>query len=267
MKHNLEGIYYNSCRYLKRQSPTILSVMGAAGVVITTASAIKSTPKAIKLLDNRKSEKCDDLTTFEVLQEVSPIYVPTVLFGLATISCIFGANFLNKHNQAMLTSAYGMLEQSYRRYREAACTVFGEDADSKIKAEMARDTYISSNGIIKNYKVYDPSSDNSSEKVLFFDIYSNRYFESTLLSVINAQYHINRNLAGKGCVTLNEYYDFLGLSMTEEGDIIGWCLDELYSDNFFWLDFDNSFTTLDDGLECYVTSAMLSPTILSEDYI
>ncbi len=253
--------------HLKHQSPTILSVMGAAGVIVTTASAIKSTPKAIQLLDSKKSNKGDDLSTLEVLQEVTPLYIPTALFGLATISCIFGANFLNKHNQAMLTSAYGMLEQSYRRYREAACTVFGEDADSKIKAEMARDTYLSSPSFFRNCKVYDPDSDNTVEKVLFYDIHSERYFQSTQVAVINAQYHINRNLAGRGHVTLNEYYEFLGIDGVESGDITGWTIDELYESNIFWLDFDNVFTELDDGMECHVISSMFNPILLSEDYI
>lgn len=34
-------------------------------------------------------------------------------------------------------SAYVMLNESYKQYRKSAKTVYGEDADDKIHAEMA----------------------------------------------------------------------------------------------------------------------------------
>ncbi|MCG5029675.1 DUF6353 family protein, partial [[Ruminococcus] torques] len=57
--------------------------------------------------------------------------------GVSTIACIFGANALNQKKQASLMSAYVMLNESYKQYRKSAKTVYGEDADDKIHAEMA----------------------------------------------------------------------------------------------------------------------------------
>ena len=39
---------------LKRNAPTILSCLGAVGVVATTVSAIKATPKAIEILEEQE---------------------------------------------------------------------------------------------------------------------------------------------------------------------------------------------------------------------
>ena len=41
-------------------------------------------------------------------------------------------------------SAYVMLNESYKQYRSPAKTVYGEDADDKIHAEMAKDAMVSS---------------------------------------------------------------------------------------------------------------------------
>ena len=43
--------------YLKNNASTILTCVGAVGVVATTVSAVKATPKAMRLLDNAKKEK------------------------------------------------------------------------------------------------------------------------------------------------------------------------------------------------------------------
>ena len=42
---------YKSGKYLKNHSPTILSFIGAIGVIGTAVLAVKATPKAIKRLE------------------------------------------------------------------------------------------------------------------------------------------------------------------------------------------------------------------------
>ncbi len=251
--------------YLKQSSPTILTCLGAIGVVATSVLAVKATPKACQLLENERYERSyktdkdsqyyQDLMPLEVIQLTWKCYIPAALVGLSTIACIFGANVLNKRNQASLASAYALLSESYQQYGKAAKTVYGEDADLKIKAQMAKDTYVSADG----YSVYSSDLDSESEKILCYDLFSQRYFTSTMAAVLNAQYHINRNLQLRGEVSINEFYEFLGIDKIENGDNIGWSIDDFIEDGIIWLDFDNRHTVLDDGLECCVISALLNP--------
>lgn len=44
-------------RQLYRSSPTILTVVASIGVVTTTITAVRATPKAIKMLKEAESEK------------------------------------------------------------------------------------------------------------------------------------------------------------------------------------------------------------------
>jgi hypothetical protein len=259
----LQKVFYKSKLYLKHYSPTILTCIGAIGVVATSVMAVKVTPKAVKLLERATDEKGEDLTKLEVIQIAGPAYITTIVIGLSTISCIFGANVLNKRNQASLASAYALLDQSYRKYRKAAISVYGEDADSKIKIESAKETYVSADG----YVIYDTILDQTSEKILFYDDYSQRYFLSTMSSVLNAQYHLNRNFTLRGDTNLNEFYEFLGIDKIDCGDDIGWSMDDLIESGIVWIDFENRYVKMDDGMECYIISALYGPTILySEAY-
>lgn len=209
-------------RQLYRSSPTILTVVASVGVIVTTITAVRATPKAIKLLKEAELEKGEKLTKVEIVRVAGPAYIPSTLFGVSTIVCIFGANVLNQKKQASLMSAYAMLNESYKQYRKSANTVYGEDADNKIHAEMAKDAMVSSYEF--GYQIYNMDMDSESERILFYDLSSKKYFRTTMAAVLNAQYHVNRNLSVCGCCSLNEYLSFLGLNEVDGGDELGYYL-------------------------------------------
>ena len=91
--------------------------------------------------------------------------------------------------------------------------------------------------------------------VTFFE----RYFETTMAAVINAQYHTNRNLWLRGDVPMNEFYEFLGIDGIENGDKIGWTSEEMLDWECMWLDFDNKPVKLEGGMECYIMSSSFQP--------
>lgn len=246
-------------RGIRRASPTILTCMAAVGVIGTAILAVRGTTKAQKLLQEATDRKGEELTKLETVKAAAPAYIPTALVGASTIFCIVGANILNKRQQATMASAYAMLNQTYQRYRKAANAIYGEDADGKIQTEMAKDIYISGSGYI-----YDPDMDKSSEKILFFDSNSQRYFQATIPAVLTAMYHVNRTLVLEGDVTLNRFFEFIGIEKIPGGDEVGWTCDELYDSGLMWLDFENVYTKMEDGMECCVISSCISATPLSE---
>lgn len=105
--------------FFKRNSSTILTVLGCAGVVATAVLSAKAAPKAKRLLANAELEKGEELTVLEKTETVALTYLPVILTGSATIFCICGAQILNQHQQASMASAYALLDQSYNnsRYR------------------------------------------------------------------------------------------------------------------------------------------------------
>lgn len=241
-------------RKLKKFSPTILSCFGAAGVVGTSVLAVKATPKALRKIrsDSKYAHNDPDAyTKLEAFQSAWFYYVPSVVMGAATIVCIFGANILNKHQQAAITSAYALINDAYQDYKNKLKELYGEDAHRKIMeaiaVEKANDVYMASTGLIEgsslDFDEHDPDDNR-----LFYDGYSKRYFESSINRVLQAEYYLNRDFAIGGYRSVNDFYEFLGIAPIDGGDEIGWDI----ATGLSWIDFNHYKTVLDDGLEVCV---------------
>ena len=156
----MNNLLSRSKLFCKRNGSTILTCIGGAGVVATTVLAVKATPKAIKLLEKAEEEKGEKLTKTEIVKVAGPVYIPTILSGASTIACIFGANILNKRKQASLMSAYALLDNSYKEYRGMVSELYGEEAEERIKSELAKDKYdedFFENHILAKSKIVDAS--------------------------------------------------------------------------------------------------------------
>jgi hypothetical protein len=243
-------------KFLRRNSSTILTCAGAVGVVATSVMAVKATPKVLTLIEKAEKEKGDKLTKWETVKVAGPTYIPAVITGAATIACIFGSNVISKHQQAALMSAYALLDSSYKEYQKKVDEVYGEDAGKQVRAEIAKDKYTGDNVL---------SDDNSK---LFYDFFSGRYFESTMERVLKAEYEINRALYVNYSVSVNEFYEALGIMPMPEFEDMGWScgqIEEMYWHN--WIEFDHEETILDDdadgneGLECTIIYMPLPPYI------
>lgn len=253
---NLTQIASKTQHYVKKNASTILTCMGALGVVGTTLSAIKATLKAIDVLEDEEEIKIErdnqSLTTFEKALVVTPVYFPTILLGTATITCIFGANILNKKKQATLVSAYAYLNSSFNEYKDKVKAIYGEDGEKRVREEIAKDKYI------------QQSMSESDKDILFFDEYSGRYFESTLFNLQNAIYKLNRTFALEGYTNLNEFYRYVDLPETEYGEVLGWsgvkCWEVF---NNAWIEIKWEDMELPDGL---VAQAIRFPIPPEEGY-
>ena len=223
-----------SVKFIKQNGSTILTCIGGVGVVATVATAVKATPKALELIEEAKEQKGEGLTNFEVIRTVSPVYIPTVLMGVSTIACIFGANMLNKRKQASLLSAYALLNNSYKEYRNKVTDMFGEELAEEIEEEIMKDNL----GETTTTEVAH----------LFYDAFSDRYFEATLYQVQAAEYQLNRHLISHDYVLVNDWYEFLGLESIEEHEKLGWST-FMNFDNYWesWIDFTHKQCKTEDG--------------------
>lgn len=159
---------------------TLLTCIGAIGVVATSVIAVKATPKATRLLEASEKEKGEKLTKMEVVKIAAPAYIPAAVVGASTIACIFGANILNKHSQASMASAYALLDRSYKEYRNKVNALYGEEADDKVITEVANDYYDECEEC--DEVLIDEESD---DMKLFFDYNTLKMFRAPMSKVIN----------------------------------------------------------------------------------
>lgn len=257
----MKGLNYQVKTFFKKNGPTILTCLSIAGTISTTVLAVKATPKAIKLLDDKKTEKGSKLTVLETIETAAPMYIPSAITGMATIGCILGVNALNRRQQASMMSAYALVENTFKDYRKKIRESYGQETDQKIMdeviSEKADKMYFSSNSIFSSN---DLPEDEESCMHTFYDNFSGRYFESTFQAVRNAEYHLNRNFIFGGYADITEWYHFLGLPNTIDDGYIGWSADEFLEGGLYpWIDFDHCKVTLEDGMECYVISFVFGP--------
>ena len=221
----------------------------------TTVMAVKATPKALKVSEMAEEEKGEKLTKFEVVKAAGPAYIPTALVGVSTLICVFGANALNKRQQAALASAYTLLDSSYKSYKNKVGELYGEAADIRVKEELAKDKY------------EEEKIEVESDKQLFYDNYSERYFESTMADVLRAEYEINKKISLWGGANLNEFYEHLDIPQTDYGSYLGWSSGSLMETKWAqWLDFEHEKVTMDDGLEVYIITMSDEPMYDYEYY-
>lgn len=252
----MNKLVYKSKKFLGKNAPTILTVVGGVGVAATAVTAVRATPKAIDILAKARDEKRAELTRLEAVQIAAPVYVPSILIGAATIACIFGANVLNKRQQGALMSAYALMDTSFKDYKNKVKDMYGEEADTNIKNEIAKDKY-------ENNKV---AANDGLE--LFYDEFSGRFFRSTLAEVQRAEYDLNRDITLQDWATINNFYDYLKIPPVAGGDIIGWSAPmngEMYWQT--WVDFSNVQMVDDDGLEYYIVRMFQEPMPDFENFI
>lgn len=252
----MNSLLSKSQTFVKRNSATILTCVGAAGVIATSVTAVKATPKALLLLENAREEKGEELTKLEKVKIAGPAYIPSIVMGTATLACIFGANVLNQRNQASLMSAYALVDNSYKEYRKKVDELYGIEAGEQVRA-----------GIVKDKYEEEAPVELADGELLYYDFYSGRYFEATPAMVQRAEYEVNRTLMLDDGVFLNEWYQLIDLEPLEYGWNFGWsaCAN---SDMYWqtWIDFKHEKTIMDDGLECIIVSFSQEPYPDFEDY-
>lgn len=252
-------------KILTKYGPTALAVLASAGVVATAVFASKNAIKATKRIEVATDKKPlkttttyadneplmtvehNSLTKREKFLAAAPAYIPTVIVGAATIACIVGSTVLSKRSQASLMSAYALVNTSYNQYRKAAKEVYGDDADAKIKKQIAIDEFDGDRAVFINGATLTtgPASEDTDEKVLFYEPYTKRYFWSTVRKVQEAEYHLNRMINIAGGVSIGEFLEFLGLTVNDDSlYFTGWGADWILNatSQSTWLDINNIYT-------------------------
>lgn len=233
-------------KMLAKQSPLICTCLGAAGVIATAVLTGRATIKAVRIADGMDRFDLDEGKTIyppqkEIVKAVWKEYIPAAATGLATIALIFGANALNKKQQATIMSAYAILDQTYREYKNKVKEVLGKESEEKVEDAIAREK-------CKAYPTI-PTGDN----LLFFDPFYGEPFERTMLEVQEAEYRLNQKFAIEGEATLNDFYELLGLKPISTGNYIGWTQEASYDNyNYQWIEFEHIPKEDDDGLLFYM---------------
>ncbi|MBQ9611328.1 MAG: hypothetical protein IJV14_01910, partial [Lachnospiraceae bacterium] len=193
----------NIGKWIQRNGSTILTCLGAGGMIATMALTVKATLKARNAcLDARIEKDRDDLTKAEIIRISIPAFIPPIAVGTGSLICIFGANALSRRQQAALASAYTALASAFEGYRGKVETLCGLGTNAAIDKAIEQE----------NKDILDDRPPWDEVQTFYLDGCDKpAFFERTMEQVMQAEYHINRNFQLKGQVTFNEFREWLGL--------------------------------------------------------
>lgn len=211
-------------RFVSARSPEILTGIGIAGMVTTTVLAVKATPKAMSLIEDKKNEDwVDELSPLDVVKIAWKPYIPAIITCVVSTTCIIGASSVNAKRNAALATAYKLSETALTEYREKVIETIGEKKEQIVRDKVAEER-IKKNPVSKNEVIVTGNG-----KTLCFDPISGRYFMSSIDVIKRAENELNKQMLHdiSGYVSLNDFYDELGLDHTSVGDDLGWNTDQL----------------------------------------
>ena len=262
MKNAVADGLWKVVRFVSRNKGTILTVVGSVGVVVTGLVCVNAGLKANDILREYHEEQKKPATLYEkyyaqfkeqnskkkpvvskekaeAAKRLLLVFTPCILSAGATIACIIFADATNKRTQAALSAAYMAAAKALTDRNKATEEIYGEEANRKIEEQVSRNYILNGTAIEKPEGL-------SADSMLYYDAFSKRYFWSTEAEVLNAEYELNRMLVKQGVVSLNDWYEMVGLEQTPEGNVIGW--DQYYGEidyGYQWIDFEHHYYGMD----------------------
>lgn len=247
-KHNLSSFVKSVRTAMKKHSPEILTGLGIAGMITTTIMAVKATPKALVLIEEKKDElETDTLSGKDILKTAWPCYIPAAIIGSVSVACLIGASSTNRRRNTALATAYAITESSLKEYQEKVVETVGDKKEQSIRESIAKDK-------VTKDPVREVILTDKGGNTTCYDVLSGRYFKSDKDTITRAVNDLNRRMRDEMYISLNDFYYEIGLDSIKMGDMLGWNIDRGYIE----LDFSSHLDAK--GNPCLVIDYQIAPT-------
>jgi hypothetical protein len=236
-------------KFVQDNSPAILTAIGVVGTVATAYLTGRASFKAAELIHDEdvilRAKQEPLLTPREKVALVWKCYIPAATNGALTVASIVCANRIGTRRAAAMAAAYSLSERAFVEYKDKVVEKFGENREREMRDELAQDRV-------------DRNPNNEvvivgTGEVLCYDMYSGRYFESSMEEIKKATNDTNYRIINDGFASLGDFYDRLGLSATKYSEEIGWNTDHPLEVVF-------STTMSDDSKPCLALDYRTVPT-------
>jgi hypothetical protein len=219
-KPNISMLMKSAQLWMSKHSPEILTGLGIAGMVTTTVLAVKATPKALNLIERKKEDleltTDDKLTVVETVKAAWKPYIPAAVTGTLSVSCLIGASSVNMRRNAALAAAYHLSETALTEYKEQVIETIGKGKEKKVRDNVDK-ARVEKNPPNDNNIILTGDGD-----TLCFDYHSGQYFKTSIDKLRKVENELNSRLLREDYISLNDFYDEIGLPFTQIGSDLGW---------------------------------------------
>lgn len=216
-KLNVANFFKSTKKSIIKHGPEILTGIGVAGMITTTVLAVKATPKALKLIEEKKKEEnVDTLPPIDVVKTTWKCYIPTAIAGATSVACLIGACSVSARRYSTLAAAYKISETALLEYQNKVVETIGKNKEKAVRQQINKDT-LEKTPVEKRDVIVTKKGNTRC-----MDAFSKRCFVSDLDEIERAVTRLNGTLVRDGEVCLNDFYDELGIDHSEVGDKLGW---------------------------------------------
>lgn len=236
-------------RAVQHNSPSILTALGVAGTISTAVLAVKGTPQALRIIDEKEHNEdglYEKISTWEKVKATYPCYIPAASVGAVTIACILAGHSISTKRNAALMSLYSITETGFREYQDKVVSTIGAQKEQKIRDEVAQDRV--NRNPVSAQEVIIVNGD-----VLCYDTISGRYFKSDVETIRRAVNDINEVVLSNGYASQNDFYAGIGLPRNMAGEELGWTPENMLNVEF-------SAVLAEDGKPCMSLNYRMFPT-------
>lgn len=233
-----------------KNSPTLLTLAGVGLLIGAVFTACKDTEK---YLDKRASSelsaaaKGEEPKKSEKIKIVVKCYWKTCVFTGLSVICFATSNHINVKRNAALATMYGISEAQRLEYMAKTKEILGEKKEAEIREKIAEST-------IERDKIPPDVAQNAPVgECLCYDSMFGRYFFSTTEKILAAQNRLNDKLFQEMYISLNDFFDELGMSHIGFGEEFGWNV------NNGMIIIDRQYVDSKDGVTCIVISYDVQP--------
>lgn len=240
-KPNFPGLINTVKKAAVKHSPEILTGIGIAGMITTTVLAVKATPKALDLIREREDElEVEKLPVGEIVKTSWKCYIPATITCALSTACLIGASSVHLKRNAAIAAAYKLSEKALIEYKDAVIETIGEKKEQEVKHKLA-EKKLEKDPVSKTEVIVTDKG-----SALCYDSISGRYFKSDIEAIKRAENVLNKQMLNEMYVSLNDFYDELGLEYTKVGRELGWSV----NDGLIEIHFSSQLA--DDGTPCLV---------------
>lgn len=208
-------------KLIYKNAPELLAGSGIACFIVSTIVAVKVTPKAHDILEEKKAEmQVEELPVMETVKSVGKLYLPAIASGVAGICFISASVAENNKRYLTLSTSYELLREAAYTYRDKVVETIGERKEKRIREEIAQDK-VNENPPKEN-TIFLTNGGNT----LFKDDLTGQYFRHDITKVKTLAIDLGNKELNDGYVGVDEWLSTLGLEIPTTMKGLGWSLSD-----------------------------------------
>ncbi len=219
----------------KKHAPLILSVASLVAAGATVVLAVKESPKVKLAIQDKKIEKeeairaqlPEDKKDEEIEVKLGAIETgkivikhcyPAIIAAIASIASTCASQVISGKRLKASEFARNAAEDALSSYVEQTVKKVGEKKADDIKTEVAK-AAVEKNPPNKEVLIQGKGD------ILCYDLVTQNYFYSTVNAINQARNNVNAAILEGEFVTINDFYDEIGIKHVRYGDDLGWSIE------------------------------------------